>query len=321
MSKYGPVSAFLLVGGKNLSTDTFVLTESLEHRTEEVHGLGESWERTVPIGLSNITLEASGGLYDDRTAGIVEAFQSMGTTKQIVSFGFSGSTTIGKEAVLIDGTYATTWKRIYDRSALTKAHAEHRISGYYYRGQIAHALTAETADPGTGTSADYADMGWNAQDVTSSSVASPTVITTPTAHGLTTGDVVLFTGHSGATPALNGGDGYPVTVVSTTTFTVVENVSVGGTGGTVQTVSRRDAACDLHVTAITLGGFTDVVVLLEHSTDDSSFATYATFTGATVVGAERQTGSGILNRYTRITWDWTGSGSANTFIPYVIAGS
>lgn len=64
--------------------------------------------------------------------------------------------------------------------------------------------------------------------VTSSSVANPTVITTAT-HGLATGDQVSIIGHTGSSPAISGN--YTVTVLSSTTFTIPVNVTVGGTGG------------------------------------------------------------------------------------------
>lgn len=67
--------------------------------------------------------------------------------------------------------------------------------------------------------------------ITTSSVANPTVITTSTAHGLTTGDVVGIGGHATSTPSLTGQ--HTVTVLSPTTFSVPVNVTVGGTGGTV----------------------------------------------------------------------------------------
>jgi len=66
--------------------------------------------------------------------------------------------------------------------------------------------------------------------VVSSSVANPSVITTSTPHGLTTGDTTTIAGHSGSTPDINGA--HVVTVLTTTTFTIPINVTVGGTGGT-----------------------------------------------------------------------------------------
>lgn len=67
--------------------------------------------------------------------------------------------------------------------------------------------------------------------ITSSSVANPTVITTAAAHGLVSGQTVTIAGHAGSTPAINGV--HVVTVLTTTTFTIPVNVTVGGTGGTV----------------------------------------------------------------------------------------
>jgi hypothetical protein len=73
--------------------------------------------------------------------------------------------------------------------------------------------------------------------ITSSSVASPTVITTATAHGLVTGERVSIAGHSGSTPAIAGE--YVATVTDATHFTISVNATVGGTGGTVHRIIRR----------------------------------------------------------------------------------
>lgn len=76
--------------------------------------------------------------------------------------------------------------------------------------------------------------------IASSSVASPTVITTATPHGLPVGAVVLATisGHVGSTPALSGV--YRATATGASTLTLQTNAqtpanvaaSVGGAGGT-----------------------------------------------------------------------------------------
>lgn len=71
----------------------------------------------------------------------------------------------------------------------------------------------------------------NSSTIATSSVASPTVVTTASAHGLVTGDVVTITGHTGSTPSLDGR--WTVTVLSATTFSIAATVTVGGTGGTV----------------------------------------------------------------------------------------
>jgi hypothetical protein len=64
--------------------------------------------------------------------------------------------------------------------------------------------------------------------ILSASVANPTVITTATTHYFVTGDTVVITGDTTATPALNGS--YPVTVVTSSTFTIPLAVTVASSG-------------------------------------------------------------------------------------------
>ncbi len=45
MANFGPASAFLLVGGNDLSTDTYGLDDSVEQNVEENRGLGDTMNR------------------------------------------------------------------------------------------------------------------------------------------------------------------------------------------------------------------------------------------------------------------------------------
>lgn len=74
--------------------------------------------------------------------------------------------------------------------------------------------------------------GFTQLTITSSSVANPTVITTSGAHGLTNGDIVYISGHTGSTPAISDGS-YTITSTGSATFTIPINVTVGGAGGAV----------------------------------------------------------------------------------------
>lgn len=67
--------------------------------------------------------------------------------------------------------------------------------------------------------------------IATSSVANPTVITTMTPHGLTSGDTVAIAGHTGSTPAVDGSR--VVTVLGPSSFSIPVNVTVAGAGGTV----------------------------------------------------------------------------------------
>lgn len=64
-------------------------------------------------------------------------------------------------------------------------------------------------------------------DITSNSLANPTVITS-TAHGLSTGDQVVISG-SNSTPSIDGV--FTVTVLTVNTFSIPVNVTVAGTQG------------------------------------------------------------------------------------------
>jgi hypothetical protein len=67
--------------------------------------------------------------------------------------------------------------------------------------------------------------------ITSSSAANPTVITTASAHGLTTSDYVSIVSHAGSAQNINGT--HQVTVTAGSTFTIAVDLTAGaGTGGT-----------------------------------------------------------------------------------------
>lgn len=75
--------------------------------------------------------------------------------------------------------------------------------------------------------------------------------------------------------------------------------------------SSGGGVASLHLTAYS--GLTNIVVKVQHSADDSTWADLITFTTATDATAERKTITGTVNRYVRATWDVTGTGSA-TFV-------
>jgi len=68
--------------------------------------------------------------------------------------------------------------------------------------------------------------------IATSSIASPSVITTSAAHSFVSTDTLTIAGHTGSTPAVDGER--VATVTAPTTFTVPINVTGGGSGGTAQ---------------------------------------------------------------------------------------
>lgn len=316
MTHYGPSSAFLLLGGKNVSADVWDITENVENVNEQSNGLGVTMQEFESVGIAKAAFEAKGGFYTDDTLRVVAAIQSLQGTRQLMSYGMQGQT-MGADVNLIDGTFATKFNRIAQREALTKANADYVLSGKLYRGSLLHALSAETtAGNNEATSFD----GLNLPDLPSISIsatseADPTEITTATAHGLITGDIVVIVDDD-STPSLDGS--HTVTVTGTLTFTVPVEVTAAGSAGSFKKVTQTNAIAQLHVPALTLGGYTNLVVKVRHSHDNITFADAGTFAAITAAGtAASITITGQIRRYRAMSWAWTGAGSGQTAIPYV----
>lgn len=69
----------------------------------------------------------------------------------------------------------------------------------------------------------------------------------------------------------------------------------------------------LGVSALTLGGYTNVIAKIQDSANDSVWADLITFAAVTSAPAsERATVTGTVDRYTRTRHDWTGAGSGES---------
>jgi hypothetical protein len=310
MAKRGAVdTAFFLVDGLSLLAYSSALSDGKEAITEDVKALGEAWPRPLPTGDKAAEF-AQNGWYDDATNATHQAFNEQQGVSRVLCYGFSGNTA-GQPFGGFAGIYGQKYTRLVSKNALHKANATYQVTGSADEGVILHPLGAETA---AGNTEGASSVDRNAETVvplttiTSSSVANPTVITCATPHGLTSGDTVLIAGHSGSTPTVNGER--VATVLSTTTFSVPVNVTVGGTGGTVKQMSTQaGGAAYLQVTALSLGGYTNVVAKVRHSADDSSYVDLVTFAAKTAIGSERATVAGTVYRHLASSWAFTGSGS------------
>lgn len=104
---------------------------------------------------------------------------------------------------------------------------------------------------------------------------------------------------------------YPKTVKSTAwTGTAVDNgaSSANGAGATLSVDET-----------LALGGYTNWIVKVQHSVNNSTWADLITFTALTAgQTAERKTVTGTVNRYTRVVGSLTGSGSAPSVTPAVV---
>ena len=90
-------------------------------------------------------------------------------------------------------------------------------------------------------------------------------------------------------------------------------------GNTEATPVDNGAATDyggavyLQLTALTLGGYTDLTVKVRHSADNVTYADLVTFTAlVTAPGKERKTiaaGAASMRRYLAVSWAFTGTGA------------
>jgi methenyltetrahydromethanopterin cyclohydrolase len=85
--------------------------------------------------------------------------------------------------------------------------------------------------------------------------------------------------------------------------------------------SAGGLTADLHVSDLTLGGYTNVTVKVKHSVDDVTYTDLiTTFANITVPGAQRVTVAGTVNRHLAVSWAFNGAGSGQS-ITFAVAAS
>lgn len=84
----------------------------------------------------------------------------------------------------------------------------------------------------------------------------------------------------------------------------------------VGVVTTAGGVAALHLTAYS--GFTNVVIKVQHSTDNVTYADLTTFTTATAIGSERKflAAGTTINRYVRTVTTVTGTGSATFLVAF-----
>lgn len=170
MANYGPVDAWLLVGGNDVTGDVFDMAENAEQVLEECHPLlgnttgpvQDKTDKWVPVGMSKITLECGQGVYDTRAVGMLDALQNSGATRQLVNFGFAGTgdpvAHVGAECVMVDGTYAAAFTKKAQRGNITMGQAKHTLTGRRYPGKVISGLVTRSGATGD-TKTQYLDYG------------------------------------------------------------------------------------------------------------------------------------------------------------------
>lgn len=74
---------------------------------------------------------------------------------------------------------------------------------------------------------------------------------------------------------------------------------------------QTNAHVFIHCTGLTLGGYDDFTVKIQHSTNHSTWEDLVSFTALTDVGAEAKVVTGSINRYLAVIGTYDGEGSGN----------
>jgi hypothetical protein len=98
-------------------------------------------------------------------------------------------------------------------------------------------------------------------------------------------------------------------------FTVSTDITTGGTGGSfVRAGTSNGGVAYIEWTDLTLAGYTNALVTVRHSVDNSTFVDLVAMTAATATrGAERKTAAGTCRRYLAGNLDFTGAGGPASF--------
>lgn len=319
MAKYGSSSVVFLIDGYNfLAAKLKSLNLKISSMAEMSSGLGDDHETNTPVGKQSAALQQGEAFFDTATASLHDAMASkLGATPQdtarVVCLGVMGNT-VGAVLYGISGIFSVAYDAALQMSKLTKANAEHLMQGLVELGVIVQPLASKTADWNThalGTPVDYTTSpNQYTVPITSSDTSNPAVVTTPVPHGLTTGQVILIAGATGASPDINGEQ--TVTVIDATSFSldgVDASAGSGGTGGSFVRCSTVNGGAG-YQQVVDFSGFTGYVGKLRHSADESTYADLVTFTNVTTAHkAERVAAAGTVNRYLVHDGDATGTGS------------
>jgi hypothetical protein len=99
---------------------------------------------------------------------------------------------------MLNGDYVIKYNRTPAKDGLTKASAEHAITGERLFGDVLNGMTAIGADGNTESTPADVMFPDPAVTIVSSNTADEIITLTP--HGLAVGDYVFISGHSGSTP-------------------------------------------------------------------------------------------------------------------------
>lgn len=151
MAKYGSPSAFLLVGGRNLSGENTEITELGESTLERSDGFSKNWPEFTPTGAQKAEFTQK-GYYDEDAGKNASVLDGQQSTVQVVCYGVEGLA-LGKNFVGLEGAFASKYRRVPVRDALLKVEADFSVTGKQSAGAILLAA-AQAGSWATSTTVD-----------------------------------------------------------------------------------------------------------------------------------------------------------------------
>lgn len=155
MPRYGSPSVFYLVGGRSLlGVSPKSASSGITALHEDALGLGDTIKKTLPTGVSVITLEHAGAFFDTTSLHDVlrDVADSSQETADVVCIGYGGDT-LGQPFYGYAGVYKGQYDALCQTGNLTKANTKFLFNGAIDDGIILHPLAARTVDT-NGTSVD-----------------------------------------------------------------------------------------------------------------------------------------------------------------------
>lgn len=311
--------AVLLIDGFNLLASKIQgFSRGVEIILTRTDGLGDSWNEFSPTGMRQATVEQNGAFFSTAAASMHTTLSTGSQAQRLMTFAQAGNL-IGAMFVGCQGVFQMAYTVLAKTSDLTHADATYQVTGQVDEGVIVQEHASRSADWNTktdGNSVDYTlDPTQTVIPITSNSAATPTIVTTPVPHGLTSGDIILISGVASSNADVNGQR--TATVISPTTFSVPVNAtSHAGTGGQfVRANSSFGGVGYQSVSALT--GLTGFVGKIRDSPDDTTYADLIAFTNVTGAQvAERLTVAGTVDRYLSYDGNVTGTGSISVFVGF-----
>lgn len=157
---YGSPSGVFLLGGYDMTANKLqALRVKKMAAMQPSHGIGDSWEESLPTGVSSAELAQEGAFFNTDSLKIHDQFADTGApdadpqgTAAVAMVAFSGDDTIGNDFTGFSGAWAISYEALATDGELTRANAEYQVSGIVEEGFIVHELSAETADGDTESS-------------------------------------------------------------------------------------------------------------------------------------------------------------------------